>query len=80
MNQLKKRGNLNETEGYDNDNGDAEHDAATELQNYLLDGEDKYGPITTKQIIRRAIELYPKVDIHAARLAGAVDFILKNRY
>ena len=69
-----------ETEGYDNDNGDADHEFASGIQDYLIGAEDEYGPLTTAQIIQSALELYQKADIHAAKLAGVVDFILKTRY
>ena len=71
---------LYETEGYDNDNADADAEFGSDIQNYLIGAEDEYGPLTTAQIIQSALELYQKADIHAAKLARVVDFILKSRY
>jgi hypothetical protein len=63
-----------------NENGDEEAAIGEELINALIGGEEKYGPLSTQQIIMSAINLARKTDLHSSKIADVLDYILKDRY
>lgn len=70
---------INETDGYDNDNGDDEHEEGNSVMNAIFGIEKHVGTFNFVDALAAIIDYSHKTNIGSERLAGIVSNYLKNK-